>query len=79
MTLSLTGKIIFTFYRLFIWWHIGFSFGLSSCRRDSGMLWLLDAHGSRWSLRISCARLVGGTLGGFVDEFSFLSWFLSFG
>jgi hypothetical protein len=31
------------------------------------MLWLLDAHGSRWSLRISCARLTGGTIGVYND------------
>jgi hypothetical protein len=67
MILSLTGKILFIFYRLSIWWHIGFSFGLSFRRRDSGMLWLLDAHTSRWLLRISCARLTGDTIGGYVD------------
>jgi hypothetical protein len=38
-----------------------------STPRDSGMLWLQDAYGSRWSLGISCARLADGILDDYVD------------
>jgi hypothetical protein len=46
-------------------------------QRDIGVLWLLAAHGSRWSLGISCARMVGDTLGDCIDLQSFAVLFLS--
>ena len=49
MTLFLTGKTIFMFYRLFVRRCTGFSYGLSYYPRTSGTLQWLDARNSyRW-------------------------------
>ena len=61
-----TNNIVFNkkiiLCRLSIWRPTGFGPGLTYSRQISGSLWLLDVHGSWWSLRISSAGFRGSIL-----------------